>query len=43
MAEGIGELMTDVRNTYMEKFDQEKLFAWHKMLLRGDRAIKVGA
>jgi Fic family protein len=42
-ASGIGELMINVRNTYMEKLTEEKLFAWHRMLLRGTRGIQVGA
>lgn len=42
-AVGIGELMIDVRNTYNEELIEEKLFAWHKMLLRGSRGIEVGA
>ncbi len=41
-AEGIGELMIDVRNTYREKLSQEKLFAWHRMLLKGNTDINVG-
>ena len=42
-AEGIGELMIDVRNTYKEPLTKKKLFAWHKMLLPGGGGIKVGA
>ena len=41
-AEGIGELMIDVRNTYKEKLTKEKLFAWHKMLLKEGKDYKVG-
>jgi Fic family protein len=41
-AVGIGELMIDVRNTYKEELTEEKLFTWHKMLLRGSRGIEVG-
>jgi Fic family protein len=42
MAQGAGELMADVRRTYADALTEEKLFAWHKMLLRGSRRIKVG-
>ncbi len=42
-AVGIGELMIDVRNSYKEDLTQEKLFAWHKMLLRASQGIEVGA
>ncbi|MGB8190294.1 MAG: Fic family protein [Chitinophagaceae bacterium] len=43
LAEGIGELMIDVRNAYAEKLTQDKLFAWHRMLLRESKSVKVGA
>ena len=43
LAQGAGELMVDVRNTYAEPLTQEKLFAWHKMLLRQSNRINVGA
>lgn len=42
-AEGIGELMIDVRNTFKEILTKEKLFAWHKMLLGNSEVIEVGA
>ena len=42
-AVGIGELMIDVRNTHKEELTEEKLFAWHKMLLKGSSGIEVGA
>lgn len=42
-AAGVGELMIDIRNTYKEELTDEKLFAWHKMLLSGSRGIEVGA
>ena len=41
-AAGIGELMIDVRNSYKEELTEEKLFAWHKMLLSGSDTIVVG-
>lgn len=42
-AEGIGELMIDVRNTFKEPLTKEKLFSWHRMLLRSTKEITVGA
>jgi len=42
-AVGIGELMIDVRNSYKEELTQEKLFSWHRMLLRGSSGIEIGA
>lgn len=42
-AEGIGELMIDVRNTFKEELTKEKLFSWHTMLLRGSADITLGA
>jgi Fic family protein len=43
LAEGIGELMINVRNTFAEKLTQEKLFEWHRMLLREGKNLKVGS
>jgi Fic family protein len=42
-AEGIGELMVDVRNTYADELTETKLFDWHRMLLKQSRGISVGA
>ncbi|MFV1976031.1 MAG: Fic family protein [Candidatus Scalindua sp.] len=42
-AEGAAELMIDVRDTYAEKLTQEKLFSWHKMIMKGSRGVKVGS
>jgi Fic family protein len=42
-AAGIGELMIDVRHSYNEALTKEKLFAWHRMLMKGTRGIEVGA
>lgn len=42
MAQGVGELMADVRKTYAEALTEEKLFTWHKMLLKENRRINVG-
>jgi len=41
-AEGAAELMIDVRNTYAEDLTQEKLFSWHKMIMKGMRRITIG-
>ena len=41
-AEGIGILMIDVRNTYKDELTDEKLFAWHAMLLPDSKGIEVG-
>lgn len=35
--------MVDVRKTFSEPLTQEKLFLWHKMLLKDNKRIKVGA
>ena len=42
-AEGIAELMVDVRNSYAEKLTKEKLFSWHKMVMKGTKRIKAGS
>lgn len=42
-AQGAGELMVEVRNTYAEPLTKEKLFAWHRMLLKQSRNINAGA
>jgi Fic family protein len=42
-AEGIGELMIDVRNSYKAPISKKVLFSWHKMLMRGSRNVKAGA
>lgn len=39
---GISELMLDVHRTYEEPLTVEKLFAWHKMLLKGNKSIETG-
>lgn len=41
-AEGAAELMIDVRDTYAEELSQEKLFSWHKMIMKGSRGVKIG-
>lgn len=41
-AQGIAKLMIAVRNSYAEKLSKEKLFAWHRMVMKGARKIKAG-
>ena len=41
-AAGLGELMIDVRKTFKEPLTEEKLFAWHKMLLRQNDGAAIG-
>ncbi|HVX52855.1 MAG TPA: Fic family protein [Chitinophagaceae bacterium] len=41
-AQGAGELMVAVRDSYEESLTEEMLFAWHKMLLRQSSRIAVG-
>ncbi|MDE3253678.1 MAG: Fic family protein [Bacteroidota bacterium] len=41
-AAGLGELMTDVRSTYTKPLTEEKLFAWHKMLLGENKKLVAG-
>lgn len=41
-AVGLGELMIDVRKTFKEPLTEEKLFAWHRMLLGENKKMEVG-
>ncbi len=41
-AAGLGELMIDVRKSFKEQLTEEKLFAWHKMLLGANKRMEVG-
>ncbi len=41
-AEGAAELMIDVRDSYAEELSKEKLFSWHRMIMKGSRGLKVG-
>jgi Fic family protein len=41
-AAGLGELMIDVRKTFKEPLKEEKLFAWHKMLLGENKRMEIG-
>ena len=41
-ADGLGELMIDVRKTFKEPLTEEKLFAWHRMLMGENKGIEIG-
>lgn len=42
-AQGAGELMVTVRNTFVDSLTEKVLFSWHTMLLRQSPGITVGA
>ena len=42
-AEGAAELMIDVRDTYAQRLTQDKLFSWHKMIMKGSIGVKIGS
>jgi Fic family protein len=42
-AQGAAELVVDVRNSYAEPLTEEKLFEWHRILLKQSRHINTGA
>jgi len=42
-AAGLGDLMIDVRSSFQEPLTEEKLFAWHTMLLGENKRMEVGA
>ncbi|WP_111308034.1 Fic family protein [Confluentibacter sediminis] len=41
-AEGIAELMIDVRNSFSEDLTEATLFSWHRMLMKGRENMVVG-
>lgn len=41
-AQGVGELMVDVRQSWDKPLSQRMLFNWHKMLMKGMRGLAVG-
>jgi len=41
-SQGFGELLVDARKGWSEPLDEEKLFQWHRMLMKGSRNIEVG-
>ena len=43
MAEGVAELMLDVRESFAEPLSEDKLLIWHKMLMKGNGTVQVGA
>ncbi len=42
-ADGIGELITEVRASFIDDLSDAMLFKWHRMLMKGSHGIKVGA
>ena len=41
-AEGVSELIIDVRDSYMEDLTEQKLFSWHRMLMKGSKGFEIG-
>ena len=41
-ASGVAELMLDVRESYQDPLDQDKLFSWHEMLMKGNHYVQIG-
>lgn len=41
-AEGIGELMVLITETYQEHLSEETLFVWHEMIMKGSRGVNKG-
>lgn len=41
-AEGLGELMINIRKTYEEPLTEDTLFSWHTMLIKENKKIEVG-
>ncbi len=41
-AEGISELMIDAQNTFKEDLNNESLFNWHTLLMKGTPTIQAG-
>ncbi len=42
-ADGVAELMLDVRDSFAQPLSEEKLFAWHRMLMKGDSSVQAGS
>lgn len=42
-AKGIGKLVTDVQNSFLQPLTEDMLFEWHKQLLNHDKSVKTGA
>jgi Fic family protein len=41
-ADGLGQLMVLIRNTYQEPLTREKLFEWHRLLMQARKNINPG-
>lgn len=41
-AQGIAELMLDVRSSFSDPMDEDMLFRWHNMLMKGNIKINAG-
>lgn len=41
-AEGVAELMLDVRNDFLKPLTRKMLFNWHAMLMKGNGQIQIG-
>lgn len=42
-AEGLGELMINIRKTFKEPLTDEALFSWYRMLMRENKNVEVGS
>lgn len=42
-SQGAAELMVNVRETWDDALNAERLFEWHRMLLQGERRVLIGA
>ncbi len=42
LADGAGELMVAVRNSFRDPLSAETLFSWHRMLLDGSSRLRIG-
>jgi Fic family protein len=43
LADGAGELMVAVRNSYLDPLSEKTLFSWHEMLLSNSSRLRVGS
>lgn len=41
-AAGIAELMLNIRDTFADPLSKDKLFEWHKMLMKGNQYVGIG-
>lgn len=42
MADGAGELMVSVRDTFRDPLSDKELFSWHRMLFGGTTGLRIG-